>query len=656
MTTNHARFRRMVFTGLVGVLLLALASAGLTSASVPPETGARLAQEGSSGSESLFLIENTIIPPRDRIDLARRLLGVTNIPEPPTTPPPALANGDVQSFWVDNLDEDYSFQIDAELVYQTPHIYMFVQVGQQVNLNAIKQSADAFENVIRPKIHEVFGSEWDPGIDGDPHLYILHAANLGSWVAAYYGSSSEYPVEAVANSNQHEMFYVNLDAMGRSIGTPYYEGVLAHEFQHMVHWHIDKNEDTWLNEGLSEMASMIAGYGSSYSAPGFLQAPDFQLNTWPESDDLGVHYGAAFMFMAYLYERYGEAATTALVRDPANGLRSVEDTLQAIQAADPATGDPVTVVDLFADWLAANLLQDPSVGDGRYAYTFPDMQGLPTAAITRQVQVNGVPVAADAPQWGPHYLQIPGGLAARQVRVTFKGTDTVSVVPTDAHSGQYMWWSNRADESDSRLTHAFDLTGVSSATLNYWAWYYIENLWDYAYLTVSTDGGATWAVLPTPHTVSDDPHGNAYGPGYTGQSNGWVQESVDLTPYAGQNILVRFEYITDDAVTQPGLIIDDVSVPEIGYSDSFETGDGGWTSEGWLRMDNVLPQYFLVEVIQPGNAQAPVTRWLGEGDAPRGEWNLTVGGDQGDAVIIVSGLAPVTTQPARYSLAVTPVQ
>lgn len=645
MMTTQARFRRAVTTALVTALLLALASAGMTSA-----------QEGPSGSESLFLIENTIVPSRDRIDLARRLLGVTNIPEPPTTAPLELSVGDVQSFWVDNLDEDYSFQIDAEMVYKTPHIYMFVEVGQQVSLDAIKQSADTFENVIRPKVHAVFGSEWTPGVDGDPHLYILHATRLGSWVAAYYGSSSQYPVEAVANSNEHEMFYVNLDTMDWAIGTAYYEGVLAHEFQHMVHWYIDENEDTWMNEGLSEMASMITGYGGSDFAPDFLQTPDIQLNTWPEDDDRGIHYGAAFMFMAYLYERYGEAATTALVRDPANGLRSVDETLVAIQATDPATGAPVSLVDLFADWLVANLLQDASVGDGRYAYIYPDLQGLPTAAITRQVAADGVPVTADAPQWGPHYLHIPGGSTAQRVRVTFEGSDTVSVVPTSAHSGEYMWWSNRADESDSRLTCAFDLTGVSSATLTYWTWYYIENLWDYAYVTVSTDGGATWDVLETPRTVTDDPHGNAYGPGYTGQSGGWVQESVDLTPYAGQQVLVRFEYITDDAVTQPGMIIDDVSVPEIGYSDSFELGDGGWTSEGWLRMDNVLPQYFLVEAVQPGSALAPVVRWLGEGDAPSGAWELTVGGTQGDAVIIVSGLAPVTTETAAYRLTVSPVQ
>jgi hypothetical protein len=213
----------------------------------------------------------------------------------------------------------------------------------------------------------------------------------------------------------------------------------------------------------------------------------------------------------------------------------------------------------------------------------------------------------------------------------------------------------RRPESDTRLTRTFDLTSVSSATLNFWTWYHIESLWDYGYIMVSTDGGATWTPLATSRTTTDDPHGNAYGPGYTGESGGWVQETVDLSPYAGQTIQVRFEYITDEAVTQPGLIIDDVSIPEIGFTDDFESEAEGWISEGWLLMDNVLPQEFVVQLIQTSNTAAPVTRWLSRGDAPQGEWEIVVGGEFGDAVLVVSGLAPVTTQPAEYTLTLTPV-
>jgi hypothetical protein len=58
--------------------------------------------------------------------------------------------------------------------------------------------------------------------------------------------------------------------------------------------------------------------------------------------------------------------------------------------------------------------------------------------------------------------------------------------------------------------------------------------------------------------------------GYTGQSADRA-EAVDLTPY-GQTSWCA-QYINDDATTQPGPLIDDISIPEIGYSDDFETAD-----------------------------------------------------------------------------------
>jgi len=632
--------------GLIAALLTLALLVTLLAAPVAAQDGGHHPRR--QGEDTLALLGETIIPERDRIDLARRLLGVTDIPEPPTTPPPELELGAVRTFWVDNLDNDYEFQVDAELIYKTDHIYVFYEVGQAADWEAIKRSTDVFEETIRPRVHEVFGEEWSPGIDGDPHLVILHARNMGNWVAAYYASSSQYPTEAVATSNEAEMFFVNLDTMSWAIGTPDYESVLAHEFQHMVHWYIDQNEESWLNEGASELAAMIAGYGPSGFARAYLQNPALQLNTWPEEDDRGAHYGAAFMFLAYFYNRYGEEATTALIRSPQTGLAGVELALEAIEATDPSTGEPVTLVDLFGDWVVANLLLDPSIGDGRYAYSLEPMQNLYPANLTGELSPTTGPQALEVPQWGAQALLFPRENEARTYRLSFEGSDTVSIVPVDAHSGEFMWWSNRSDESDTRLTRAFDLTGVETATLRFWTWYHIEDGWDYAYVTVSTDG-ERWTPLESARMSTDDPHSNAYGPGYTGQSGGWVEESIDLTPYAGQEIMVRFEYITDDAVTQPGLILDDISVPEIGYFEDFESSDGGWQSEGWLRMNNHLPQDFLVQLIQPANEEAPVTRLLGPGERS-GEWTITTSGAAGDTVLVVSGLAPVTTEPARFTL------
>src|SRR5690606_31213376 len=102
---------------------------------------------------------------------------------------------------------------------------------------------------------------------------------LGHGIAGYYSSSDQYSRLAQPRSNEKEMFYVNLDWVNSLFGPAFqsYETVLAHEFQHMIHWHTDRNEETWLNEGLSEFAQDVAGYGPMLTfSRSFIQVPDTQ--------------------------------------------------------------------------------------------------------------------------------------------------------------------------------------------------------------------------------------------------------------------------------------------------------------------------------------------------------------------------------------------
>ena len=56
----------------------------------------------------------------------------------------------------------------------------------------------------------------------------------------------------------------------------------------------------------------------------------------------------------------------------------------------------------------------------------------------------------------------------------------------------------------------------------------------------------------------------AFGPGFYGESGdgdeaGWVERGGRLERFAGQNVLVRFEYVTDGATHGAGWAIDDVA-------------------------------------------------------------------------------------------------
>ena len=596
---------------------------------------------GDAGTETIRLLEETNVPMRDLHDLAIRLRGL-----PPDTPrtvnpegPPDYPVGPRRLFHVSNVDTDEQFDIYAVLEYKTAHVYMWVQEGLRFDKDDLVAAADLFEEHTYPTDRAFFGSEWSPGVDNDPHLSILHAKGLGSTVAGYYSSADEFVSAVREDSNEMEMFYINLGG-GTRINDDFYNGVLAHEFQHMIHWYNDRNEETWLNEGFSELASYLNGFDPGGSDWSFSVAPDTQLNSWPEGPGAaGANYGAGYLFTSYFLDRFGSEATKALVAHPENSFASVDAVLEELGAG-------INHEDLFADWIIANLLDDPSIGDGRYGYRDIDP---PSFDIDVSYDSGDYPVSTSSTvhQYGTDYIELNGD---RPLTFRFTGSAQIGLVNTSAHSGRYFWWSNRGDDSDMSLTRSFDLSGVNAATFDFWTWYDLEEDWDYAYVEVSTDGGQTWEMLTTPSGTPTNPNGNSFGWGYTGASGGgpeWIEEQVDLTPYVGQEVLIRFEYITDDAINRPGFVLDDVSIPEIGYSSDFEADGGGWEPAGFIRHANVLPQRWLVQMVVFGD-ETTVQR-LELNDDQTGEWTVPLGDEADRAIITVSGLAPVTTEMGSYS-------
>jgi hypothetical protein len=173
----------------------------------------------------------------------------------------------------------------------------------------------------------------------------------------------------------------------------------------------------------------------------------------------------------------------------------------------------------------------------------------------------------------------------------------------------------------------------------------------------STDNGHTWRILPGRRTTEENPLALAYGPGYTGKSGGddtpsWVEEEVDLTPFAGQKILLRFEYITDEGVNLDGFAIDDISIPELGFSDDAED-DGPWQAEGFRRLTGPLPQRFVAQVIEIGQTTTVMTVPLDELNS--GEVRLSGFGSTLDkAVIVIAAATDGTRQPAVYGYSLQP--
>ncbi len=315
--------------------------------------------------ETVTTLGQALVPENDPYELACRLKGVCNVSK--TVQDKSYKLGDQEKFWILNEDTTTFRQITATLQYVTPHSYFWAENGAQFNKNDMKKLMDTFENKIYPKDREFFGSEWTPGVDNDPHIFIIYASNIGSNIAGFFDSSDEYNPAVKDHSNAHEDFVFSTS---QSLSDEYTYATLAHEFVHMIQFPTDRNDVSWINEGFAEVGSFLNGYYSPGADYLYAQNPDLQLNTWVDSSspDFGAHYGQAFLFLSYFLDRFGEDATKALTDNPMNDLPSVDDTLAKLHITDKQTGKQITADDVFMDWADALYLKDGNIGDGRYTY------------------------------------------------------------------------------------------------------------------------------------------------------------------------------------------------------------------------------------------------------------------------------------------------
>lgn len=606
--------------------------------------------------ETFQILTAVDVPINDLVDLTSRLKGKRNLALTQTAPAAPFQVGDRQSFWVSNTDTNENFQVEATLRYITEHAYFWLQDDVPYKEKDLQNLAEAFEKKIYPTDREFFGSEWTPGVDNDPHIYILYARGMGDTIAGYFSSVDEYPPTVHEYSNWHEMFLFNADNV--SFREDFTYGVLAHEFQHMIHWYRDRNEDTWMNEGFSDLAMLLNDYDTGGHDYVYTRDPDLQLNDWPTDHNATMpHYGAAFLFMTYFLDRFGEEATKALVARPENGLESIDLLLKDRNTKDPLTGETISADDVFLDWVLTSYLQDKSVGDGRYIYhNYPD---APQPTFTENISSCTPEMRTrDVRQYGVDYIEID---CQGKPTLHFEGSTQVNVLPSDSYSGSYAFWSNKGDESDMTLTRSFDFTNVSGdISLSYYTWYELEKDFDYVYLEASTDG-ENWAILNTPSGSAENPTGNSFGWGYNGLSGAssedvrdarWIQENVDLSNYAGKKVQLRFEYVTDAAVNGEGFLLDDISIPQIDYFTDFESDEGGWQAAGFVRIQNALPQTYRLALIKFGDKTTVDYLTLGEDNTADIQLNFEDGTRQ--VILVITGTTRYTRQASGYRFYFTP--
>ncbi len=524
------------------------------------------------------------------------------------------------------------------LAYRTDHAYFWFKRGARPEQDVLVHVADFFETRIWPLNTSIYGEAPNPAQTGDDRIHIINEPAIGMGIYGAFDPIDQCPRAVCPESNERQIIYISLDAA--PLGSDMYLTTVAHEHQHLIQYAIDGNERRWFNEGLSQLAEHLNGFEpGTISGPNvtdFLRNPDHDLRGW-SFYDVGAYYGASYLFMVYLYERFGIEFIRTMTASEYDDFASIDATLHAM-------GFTVTVDEVFADWIIANYLDDPYAGNGQYYYSTLD---LPAQITPQRLPfANGMSTYREGVfQFGADYVQIdqPG-----TYQLSFDGADETAIIGATPQSDDWMWWSYNGESSAARLTGSFDLRSLTTATLSFNAWWEIEPDYDWFQVMVSDNNGADWHILD-----GDQANGHssdAPGAHYSSSSSGWINEKIDLSAYVGTEVLVRFEYLTDSSDSLAGVVLDDIGIVELGALDDVEALADYWQVEGFLRIAGTVPQHWTVAiVIEHTDGSADVLP-LALDEFNTGYAQITLAAGE-TATVIIGASAPFTTNRANYKLA-----
>jgi hypothetical protein len=408
-----------------------------------------------------------------------------------------------------------------------------------------------------------------------------------------------------------------------------YEGVIAHELEHLLMSYSDSGELSWVDEGLADTAAFLNGYDMTGSHLTYQQVfhRETSLTRWGGGLE---NYGASFSYFAYLWERaggsgggnltpdldYDDTAGDKLIKlifaEQADGMEGVQNAINAYNAGPEA--DLPTAAELFQDWAVTMYLDDEDSPrwDLQNFELGPDSGGWTIDVANNEFWDDRGNYKGSQPdsKWDraanrPDGTALPFGVSYEKfsnpgprVAIEFDGEDSTQVAPHDGlvKDGQH-WWGGYTSMSDTELNLDTPVSG--GETVSFWNWHFIEDDWDFGFVEALVDG--EWQTVPvtlagtnTVVSTNVDGHGgNTEGNGITGTSGGayFVDEpeylQYSVTVPAGADGL-RWRYSTDAAYLDTGWFIDDVTVngaPALVSSDE------------WVQTDGVQDNNWTVQVI-----------------------------------------------------------
>ena len=168
-------------------------------------------------------------------------------------------------------------------------------------------------------------------------------------------------VSAVRSGLQPELRRdtIYLDASKLAFSAYLAHATLAHEFQHLIHWGRDSDEERWIDEGLSGYAEELVGFPEADPSmvPSFLADPSINLTHFVFDS---ASYGKTYLFASFLAEHYGVGLIRQIVAEPRNGILGIDDAFKSQNWVEDYAG-------AWRLWIAANYVGGYEALRGRRA-------------------------------------------------------------------------------------------------------------------------------------------------------------------------------------------------------------------------------------------------------------------------------------------------
>ncbi|MDH5716759.1 MAG: hypothetical protein OEZ22_03860 [Spirochaetia bacterium] len=254
-----------------------------------------------------------------------------------------------KSFWavdVFNAENEY-YQVQAIFAGETEHAIAYVEVTSDVDIEKVEDVLHTFENHIIKVINPVFGEPYYIGTEKKITFLFLDIKDGFETIEdpffGGYFNPMNYVLDADAikyadgaRSNERAMLY--LDTYPTVLGSKFLLSVLTHEYQHLLNFSedyraynrgIDNFEEVWVNEGMSQVASDIAGYGPQIDK--LFEFENTAGNSLIKWDDNLTDYANAYVYFRYLYDIYGSNIFYEITSSGFAGIEGVNNALQSMQ-------------------------------------------------------------------------------------------------------------------------------------------------------------------------------------------------------------------------------------------------------------------------------------------------------------------------------------